>query len=155
MTSTDVYLLKLRYLRETIPRLIDPLLTDQSSPEALYADFLQAAVSAFKDVKDFSKLINDVRSQVVLDRAKASRAESSEGIVRWKVTEHKDWLDVHRESSPKDSSGDLEEETSHVNGSKEEDLRAALKKLEGYQAGIETSLVTDGSNIMEVIKFGR
>lgn len=88
-----------------------------------------------------------------MDRAKESRAESSEGITGWKVTEHKDWLDVKKEASPKDSADKLEEDNSQVNGSKEEDLRAALKKLEGNHAGIETSLVTDGSNIMEVINL--
>lgn len=87
-----------------------------------------------------------------MERAKESRAESSEGITGWKVTEHKDWLDVRREASPKDSADGLDDGNSQVNGSSEEDLRAALKKFEGNHAGIETSLATDGSNVMEVIK---
>lgn len=95
--------------------------------------------------------MEDSRNQGILARAKESREESSEGITGWKVTEHKDWLDVQREASPKDSADGFQDGKSHVNGSKEEDLRAALKKLEGYHAGIETSLATDGSNIMEVI----
>ncbi|MCJ1265590.1 hypothetical protein MMC22_005470 [Lobaria immixta] len=143
---------QLRYLRETIPRILDPLLIHQSSPEVLYASFSQAAVGAFKDVKDFSKLIEDSRSRTILERAKESRAESSEGITGWKVTEHKDWLDVRREASPKDSADGLDDGNSQVNGSSEEDLRAALKKFEGNHAGIETSLATDGSNVMEAIK---
>lgn len=95
--------------------------------------------------------MEDSRNRGILDRAKESRAESSEGITGWKVTEHKDWLDVQREASPKGSADELEEDSSHVNVSKEEDLRAALKKFEGNHAGIETSLVTDGANTMEVI----
>lgn len=98
--------------------------------------------------------MEDHRNRGILDRAKESRAESSEGITGWKVTEHKDWLDVQKEASPKDSADKLKEDSSQVDGSKEEDLRAALKKLEGNHAGIiETSLVTDGSNIMEVINL--
>ena len=97
--------------------------------------------------------MEDHRNRGILDRAKESRAESSEGITGWKVTEHKNWLDVPKEASPKESADKSEEDNSQVNGSKEEDLRAALKKLEGNSAGIETSLATDGSNVMEVINL--
>lgn len=136
-----------------MPRIIDPLLLHKSSPEALYANFSRAAVGAFKDIKDFSKLIEDSRNRDILNRAKESRAESSKGITGWRVTEHNDWLDVQREASPEDSADESEEGSSYVNGSNEEDLRAALKKIEGYHAGIETSLVPDGSNTMEVINL--
>lgn len=115
-------------------------------------NFSRAAVGAFKDIKDFSKLMEDSRNRDILNRAKESRAESSKGITGWKVTEHKDWLDVQREVS-EDSADELEKDNSYVNGSNEEDLRAALKKMEGYRAGIETSLVPDGSNTMEVINL--
>lgn len=85
-----------------------------------------------------------------MDRAKSSRAESSEGITGWKVTEHKDWLDTPKGSSPKDSADGLEEGNSHVNASNDLDLRAAMKKLEGRYAGLEISFLTDDSNTMEV-----
>ncbi|MCJ1467629.1 hypothetical protein MMC07_006254 [Pseudocyphellaria aurata] len=140
----------LRHLRETIPRILDPLLGKKSSPEALYGNFSRAATGAFKDIEEFSGIIDDPRNRSILERARISRAENSEGITGWKVTEHKNWLDMPMKLSPKDSADGLDEGKNRVNVSDELDLRAAMKKLEGRFAGIEVSFMPDDSNSMEI-----
>ena len=37
--------------------------------------------------------MEDDQSREVLHRAKASRADDKDGITRWMVTQHADWLD--------------------------------------------------------------
>ncbi|KAE9374446.1 hypothetical protein N431DRAFT_481655 [Stipitochalara longipes BDJ] len=83
--------IQLRGLRTTIPRLIAPLATKQSSPETLYRDFTRSTKTANQEVQQFRQLMNDEESLKVLEQARKSRAENPNGIKPWKVTEHPDW----------------------------------------------------------------
>lgn len=51
-----------------------------------------SAVSESKAaVQEFSELMNDVKSQQALARAKESRERDPSGIAPWRHTEHPDW----------------------------------------------------------------
>lgn len=131
---------------------MNPLLLRKSSPEALYVDFSRTATSSVKDIKNLTTLLEDSRSQAIFDRAKEVRAKNPEWkITGWMVTEQQDWLDVRKEASPQDSAEEKVEDITLSNGLKEDDYRAALKKFGESHTGLETSLLTEGSNVMEVI----
>lgn len=120
------------------------MLVQQSSPENLYATFSSTVGTTTTDVKNFTRLINDARSQDILKRAKESRAESSDSIIGWDPTEHEDWLEVHGGDSPGDitmgDTGDIRPEgDSHT----VEDLRAALQTFQPNNPSIQTSLDED------------
>ncbi|KAI4211637.1 MAG: hypothetical protein LQ351_005540 [Letrouitia transgressa] len=135
---------QLRHLRDTFPRLVDPMLVQPSSPESLYTTFSSTVGTTTTDVKNFTRLINDARSQDILKRAKESRADNSGSIIGWDPTEHEDWLEVHGGDSPgaitMGDTGDTRQEgDSHtVVG-----LRAALEKFQSNHPGIQTLLDED------------
>ena len=138
----------------TIPKIVNPLILRQSSPEALYLDFSRTAMSSVEDITKFTNLLEDSRSQAIFNRAKKVRAENSEGtFTGWMVTEHQDWLDVRKEASPQDSAEEKYEDATQINGLNEEDYVAALRKLGESHTGLETSFLNKGSNIMEVTRF--
>ncbi|KAL8762621.1 MAG: hypothetical protein Q9184_001422 [Pyrenodesmia sp. 2 TL-2023] len=85
---------QLRLLRDAVPRLIDPMLVQQPSPEDLYSTFATNVTTIKSDVKDFSITFQNSESQEILQKAEKSRAESKEDIPSWRVTEHEGWLDV-------------------------------------------------------------
>ncbi|KAL9046599.1 MAG: hypothetical protein Q9214_000606, partial [Letrouitia sp. 1 TL-2023] len=96
------------------------------------------------DVKNFTRLINDGRSQDILKRAKESRAENSDSIIGWDPTEHEDWLEVHGGNSPGDiTMGDTEDTRQDGDSHTIEGLRAALQKFQPDYPGIQTSLDED------------
>lgn len=135
----------------TVSRIVNPLLAPQESPEALYSAFSRTAKTSVTDIKNFSNLLGDARSLAIFDRAKEVRAEGPEGKPPvWMVTEHQDWLDVRREASSQDSAEEKEEDVICINGSKEEHYGLALKRFEESHAGLETSFLNEGSNVMEV-----
>ena len=87
-------MLQLRHLRDTVPRLVDPMLVQQPSPEELYVSFSKAVNMTTSDVKGFSSLIDEDRNREILEKAKEGRAQTEAGISGWKVTDHEDWLDI-------------------------------------------------------------
>ncbi|KAL9613663.1 MAG: hypothetical protein Q9167_001792 [Letrouitia subvulpina] len=132
---------QLRHLRDTFPRLVDPMLVQQSSPENLYATFSSSVGTTTTDVKNFTRLINDARSRDILKRAKESRAENSDSIIGWDPTEHEDWLEVHGGDSPGDiTMGDTQDIQQESDSHTVEGLRAALQKFQLNHPGIQTSL---------------
>ncbi|OWP02606.1 hypothetical protein B2J93_6439 [Marssonina coronariae] len=84
--------IQLRGLRTTVPRLIAPLTSKQSSPEALFRNFSDSANMANQEVQEFRRLMTDEKSIEVMEQARRSRAEDPKGIKPWRVTEHPDWL---------------------------------------------------------------
>lgn len=85
---------QLRQLRETMPRLVDPLLAQHASPEDLYLNYSTSTLETAKAIKALTKFMQEPGSQETLQKAKNSRAIDPEGIRPWMVTEHTDWLEV-------------------------------------------------------------
>ncbi|KAG4440440.1 hypothetical protein IFR05_004084 [Cadophora sp. M221] len=84
--------IQLRGLRSTLPRLIAPLTTKQSSPETLFCEFSKSANTANQEVQEFRRLMTAEDTKEVLEQAKTSRAENPKGIKPWRATEHPEWL---------------------------------------------------------------
>lgn len=91
---------QLRHLRDAIPRLVDPMLTRQHSPEDLYTVFATNVTTARSEVKDLANALREESYKEVLMKAQESRTQSDEHIRGWRVTEHEDWLDVQNVDSP-------------------------------------------------------
>lgn len=89
-------------------QVVHPLLIAQSSPETLYAQFSHVAMTASNDVQEFAKLVECHQSQEILTKANGSRAENSEGIKGWMVTEHPDWLEMKSRLTHLDPAGQPE-----------------------------------------------
>ena len=84
-------------------RVVQPLLSKQSSPENLYSQFSHIATTTTKDVQDFAKLIEGDRSQEILKKTKESRAEKPERMKGWMAIEHPDWLEIKTEEATLDA----------------------------------------------------
>ncbi|KAI4286378.1 MAG: hypothetical protein L6R35_004371 [Caloplaca aegaea] len=98
--------IQLRHLRDAIPRLIEPMLVHQRSPEDLYTTFATSVTTIRSDLDAFSAAYQEDRYQEVLGRAAESRAQNNEDIPAWKVTEHEDWLDVRKVVNTTDTTPD-------------------------------------------------
>lgn len=90
--------IKIRELRTTIPRMLQPLTDKQPTPEALYRSFSASVATAQKEVKDYTALRNDQKSQQILDHAAQRRKEEPKGIKHWSPLNDPNWL------TPKNSS---------------------------------------------------
>lgn len=101
--------LQLRNLRNTIPNLIEPMLEPHSSPEALYATFSHTAMTAAKNMRGFTELMEDPESKALLERARTRRLESKEVILPWRATQHEGWLDYNVASVGKDHKEAMDE----------------------------------------------
>lgn len=78
------------------------MLIQQTSPEELYSGFSSNVTSYQTDVQTFAELARSDRSKEIFKRAAESRAQNSEDIRGWRVTEHEDWLDIPGADVPKD-----------------------------------------------------
>ncbi|KAI4144760.1 MAG: hypothetical protein L6R39_004044 [Caloplaca ligustica] len=143
---------QLRYLRDAIPRLIDPLLTQQPSPEDLYNNFAANVTAIRSDVKNFSESFRDDEYRELLKKAEDIRAQSSEDIPAWRVTEHEDWLDVRNVASLMDIAADERNGAdSDVNEKAITEpgyLRAAIGKFRKDNPSIEASLDENSRIVM-------
>lgn len=106
--------LQLRALRQTIPKLIEPLARPQQSTsrmfpavyivvtlhelpltyfeaDALFSSYREAIVTANKDLADFRTAMTSERTRKILEEARASRQARPLGIRPWRATEHPDW----------------------------------------------------------------
>ncbi|KAH8670011.1 hypothetical protein BGZ61DRAFT_113503 [Ilyonectria robusta] len=84
--------IKARLLRETIPKMIDPLIQKQPSPDIMFAAFMKAVNDAQADVKEFTELMRDDITKDVFDQAAKSREANPMGITPWRHRDHPDWF---------------------------------------------------------------
>lgn len=84
--------IKARLLRETIPKMIDPLIQKQPSPDIMFAAFMKAVNDAQANVKEFTELMRDDISKDVFDQAAKSREANPMGITPWRHRDHPDWF---------------------------------------------------------------
>lgn len=74
---------------------LDVYLSSQTSThaaDALFAAFKAARADSQAAVQEFNELMNDVKSQQALARAKESREKDPSGIAPWRHTENPDWF---------------------------------------------------------------
>ena len=123
------------------------VLLDPPSPEQLHSNFGQAANGAAQAIKQFSQLLEDSRTREVMENAKQSRKENSEGIIGWQVTEHEDWLDVKQEDGNDD--GDREERDNADAGddANSNDVTATLDKFRSTHVGVDVSMDKDSVTV--------
>lgn len=104
-----------RLLRETIPKMIDPLIQKQPSrmespsrshpwffvvvelihltlADIMFAAFMKAVNDAQANVKEFTELMRDDISKDVFDQAAKSREANPIGITPWRHRDHPDWF---------------------------------------------------------------
>ncbi|KAL9051172.1 MAG: hypothetical protein Q9206_004802 [Seirophora lacunosa] len=136
--------IQLRHLRDAVPRLIEPMLIQQRSPEDLYTTFAKSVTTIRSDVNTFTAACREDSYQDILRRAAESRTQNSDDVPAWKVTEHEDWLDVRKVDSPMDTTPD---QTSAVNTGVHQtpttDLavfRAAIERFKQGNPSIEVIL---------------
>lgn len=125
---------------------MDSVLLDPTSPDQLHSNFSQAANGAAQGIKHFTQLVEDSKTKEVMETAKESRMNNSEGITGWKVTEHEDWLDVKRDD--RSDVADQEEEGAEAGDAPGvKDVNVALGKFRSGHLGVEASLDEDSSTI--------
>ncbi|KAH6603559.1 hypothetical protein Trco_008334 [Trichoderma cornu-damae] len=84
--------IKERLLRNTIPKMLEPLVQKHPSPDIMYAAFMKSINDAQTSVKEFTELMKDEASQEVFTRADKSKEENPLGIVPWKHKDYPDWF---------------------------------------------------------------
>jgi len=89
--------IKVRLLRDTIPKMINPLVQKQPSPDAMFSAFMKAVEGAQADVKDFTDLMRDEVSKDVFDQVNKSQRESPLGIKPWRHKDYPDWFTMDTE----------------------------------------------------------
>jgi hypothetical protein len=125
---------------------------EHGSPEALYADIKDTATSTVNNVKTFTDLVRDPRTQRILARANESRKDDSNGIQEWLVTQHPDWLIVPPETlAPALGIGSEDAAENDGIGIKEEDLAtdlaAIVDSFRKEHAAIEVTVEPNGQDI--------
>lgn len=125
---------------------MDSVLIDPPSPDQLHYNFSQAANGAAQAIKQFTQLLEDSKTQEVMEKAKERRMENSEGITSWQVSEHENWLDVKQDGN---DDVDKEEEGTAEAGdcSDMKDVNAALDKFRSSHAAVEASLDEDSRKV--------
>ncbi|UNI17272.1 hypothetical protein JDV02_003629 [Purpureocillium takamizusanense] len=89
--------IKSRLLRDTIPRMIEPLVQKQPSPDVMFTSFVKAVADAQTEVKDFTDLMRDEESKKAMAMADKSREENPFGIKPWRHKDHPDWFDMDKD----------------------------------------------------------
>ncbi|KFY72803.1 hypothetical protein V499_07067 [Pseudogymnoascus sp. VKM F-103] len=90
-TLKEMYI-QLRQLRSTIPNLVASLATKQASPEILFQQLSQAALTANSEVKQFREIMENPQSRQLFEHTSQSRAKNPTGITPWRITDDPDWL---------------------------------------------------------------
>ncbi|KAL8690560.1 MAG: hypothetical protein Q9224_004379 [Gallowayella concinna] len=144
---------RLSNLRDTVSRLVDPMLVQQASPEELYMSFASNVTTTQSDIQDFTKLVHDEGSQEIFSRAAESRLQDGEDIRGWRVTEHEAWLDVRNVDSPMalGADGTIAPDQDVPRDLTVEELRATMERFKKAHPGIDGSLdeVSESLTVMK------
>ena len=119
------------------------VLLDPPSPDQLHSNFAQAANGAAQAIKHFSQLVEDSRTKEVMENAKQSRRENSEGIIGWQVTEHEDWLDVKQEDGNDDVDKEEGDNADAGDDASLSNVTAAVDKFRSTHVGVDVSMDKD------------
>ncbi|KAL8818399.1 MAG: hypothetical protein Q9223_002953 [Gallowayella weberi] len=134
--------LQLSSLRDTVSRLVDPMIIQKSSPEELYMSFASNATTIKSDIQDFTRLVHDDGSKELFRKAAESRLQNSEDIRGWRVTEHEEWLDVRNVDSPValGTNGTVAPDEDVPRDFTIEELRATMERFKTAHSSIDGSL---------------
>ncbi|CAK7216542.1 hypothetical protein SBRCBS47491_002861 [Sporothrix bragantina] len=84
--------LKLRALRSTIPRMVQPLTNEPPPPpEILHAKAQASLFAAMQEVKSFRETIANEEFRKVTEHATMSRKRNSKNIKPWKARDEPEW----------------------------------------------------------------
>ena len=112
-----------------------------SSPEQLYSAFSSAAQNAGKEIREFTRMMQDGRTNEALESAKKSREIDGEGIGCWRVEEHANWLDVSGTGNDAANggrkTGAMEEDV--VDGKSEEQVKAVVQEFKESHPEVDLS----------------
>ncbi|QPG93898.1 hypothetical protein C2857_003428 [Epichloe festucae Fl1] len=97
MKRLKLLYIKARLLRGTIPKILDPLVQKQPSPDALFNSFVKAVNDAQIDIKEFTDLMRDETSKQIFAHVEKSEREDPLGIKPWRHTDHPDWFKMDKE----------------------------------------------------------
>ncbi|KAK9441212.1 uncharacterized protein VB005_05848 [Metarhizium brunneum] len=86
MKRLKLLYIKARLLRDTIPKMLDPLVQKQPSLS-----------DAQMDVKDFTELMRDETTKQVFAQAEKSRQDNPLGIKQWRHKDHPDWFKMDKD----------------------------------------------------------
>ncbi|KHO01152.1 uncharacterized protein MAM_00153 [Metarhizium album ARSEF 1941] len=89
--------IKARRLRDTIPRMLEPLVQKQPSPDAMFNAFVKAVSDAQMEVKEFTDLMRDETNRQVFAQAEKSRQDNPIGIMPWRHKDHPDWFKMDKD----------------------------------------------------------
>ncbi|KAJ3496360.1 hypothetical protein NLG97_g2712 [Lecanicillium saksenae] len=89
--------IKSRLLRGTIPKILDPLVQKQPSPDVMYSAFMKAVNEAQGNIKEFTELMRDEKSKAVFDMADKSKEENPFGIKPWRHQDHPNWFNMDKD----------------------------------------------------------
>lgn len=139
--------MQLRDLRETIPKVMDSVLVQPLSPGQMHSNFSQAANAAAQAIKHFTQLVEDDKTKEVMEKARESRMENSEGITGWQVTEHEDWLDAKKVDGTEEVDDEDKDLAKTEDSPSMNDVNAALDKFRSTHMGVEVSLDEDSRTV--------
>ncbi|KAK3906493.1 hypothetical protein C8A05DRAFT_11750 [Staphylotrichum tortipilum] len=84
----------LRRLRSALPRMLEPLMAQQPSPQAVFAAYMQSIEDTNKEIAAFQEAIQSLQTDGVLTK---SGAGHKGGPLRmWCASEHPDWANPDR-----------------------------------------------------------
>ncbi|CAK7244645.1 MAG: hypothetical protein STHCBS139747_006189 [Sporothrix thermara] len=84
--------LKLRSLRSTIPRMVQPLTSEPPPPpEILHAKAQASLFAAMQEVKSFRETITSEGFKKVTEHATMSRRRNGKNIKPWKARDEPEW----------------------------------------------------------------
>ena len=118
---------------------------DHASPESVYAEFSKAATGAVANVRDFSSLMRDSKTQEIRAKAKESEAQNSDGIMDWLVSQHADWMDEpevteeDRKIREKADKAEADTRPKVVGEGVEQDVETFKKKHPGVDVKLEAN----------------
>ncbi|KAH7308107.1 hypothetical protein B0I35DRAFT_442888 [Stachybotrys elegans] len=92
MEQLKVLHVKARMLRDTIPRMLEPLAKTHQSPDAIYGAFMKAVTDGRAEVAEFTELMRADASKQALAEAARSRQQDPIGIKPWRHKDHPDWF---------------------------------------------------------------
>ncbi|KAI5457744.1 hypothetical protein BGZ63DRAFT_393701 [Mariannaea sp. PMI_226] len=84
--------IKVRMLRDTVPKMIDPLIQKQPSPAIMFAAFMKSVNDANANVQEFTSLMRSDATKEVFDQVEKSRQANPKGIKPWRHVDHPDWF---------------------------------------------------------------
>ncbi|OAA57208.1 hypothetical protein ISF_07129 [Cordyceps fumosorosea ARSEF 2679] len=89
--------IKSRLLRSTIPKMIEPIMQKQPSPEVMYAAFTKSLEEAQANITEFTELMRSEKSKEVFAMTSKSKEEDPFDIKPWRHQDHPNWFNLDKD----------------------------------------------------------